>query len=287
MHYVIGDVHGCFDQMIKLIDQIEAQDADAQFIFVGDFVDRGPKVVETINWAMEHITENGKYQSVIGNHEFMLLQWYHKFTIWMANGCDPSRIPLTSYDFLETASDAGILDYEHLEPIMEFFLKLPFRKEIIINGIKFIIVHAWEDENETDEKKRCDNNLWERNCTGNYATASIIVHGHTPTFNVDYCEGDETPNGTSIGMIGYRRNAINVDGGRVFQGKILPLTPKMLCGICLETLEEFYAETLEENLLAGRNMSEDMLKLYVDTYIKDFRNKHNQWREEMLGRIRG
>ena len=61
MHYVIGDVHGCYDEMMLLLQKIEKSDSEAQFIFVGDFIDRGPKVWDVLAWAMENITEDGKY----------------------------------------------------------------------------------------------------------------------------------------------------------------------------------------------------------------------------------
>ena len=46
MHYVIGDIHGCYQDMMALLNKIESQDQDAQIIFVGDFIDRGPDVVK-------------------------------------------------------------------------------------------------------------------------------------------------------------------------------------------------------------------------------------------------
>ena len=36
MHYVIGDVHGCYDEMIALLNKIEARDSEAIIYFVGD-----------------------------------------------------------------------------------------------------------------------------------------------------------------------------------------------------------------------------------------------------------
>ena len=45
MHYAIGDVHGCYQAMIKLIRKIEREDADAQFILIGDVIDRQKKEV--------------------------------------------------------------------------------------------------------------------------------------------------------------------------------------------------------------------------------------------------
>ena len=40
MHYVIGDVHGCYDEMMALLHKIESADPDAEIIFVGDFIEK-------------------------------------------------------------------------------------------------------------------------------------------------------------------------------------------------------------------------------------------------------
>ena len=73
MHYVIGDIHGCYQDMIALLNKIESQDQDAQIIFVGDFIDRGPDVDKVLDWCLENITLDGKYKAVRGNHEQICL----------------------------------------------------------------------------------------------------------------------------------------------------------------------------------------------------------------------
>ena len=42
MHWVIGDVHGMLDPLRRLIDEIDAVDAQRELIFAGDYVNRGP-----------------------------------------------------------------------------------------------------------------------------------------------------------------------------------------------------------------------------------------------------
>ena len=64
MHYVIGDIHGCYQDMIALLNKIESQDQDAQIIFVGDFIDRGPDVDKVLDWSLENITLDGKYEEI-------------------------------------------------------------------------------------------------------------------------------------------------------------------------------------------------------------------------------
>lgn len=58
---VIGDLHGCGDEALDLLDKCQATSSD-RIIFVGDLVDRGPKRRECVELAMKH-------ESVLGNHE--------------------------------------------------------------------------------------------------------------------------------------------------------------------------------------------------------------------------
>lgn len=75
MHYAIGDVHGCYQAMKKLIGKIEREDADAQFILIGDVIDRGGETPEVLEWCMKNVTRDGKYQMLMGNHELMFMEW--------------------------------------------------------------------------------------------------------------------------------------------------------------------------------------------------------------------
>ena len=42
-HYVIGDVHGCYEDFLLLKEKIEKRDPEATIILTGDFLDRGLK----------------------------------------------------------------------------------------------------------------------------------------------------------------------------------------------------------------------------------------------------
>jgi serine/threonine protein phosphatase 1 len=64
----IGDVHGHFDGLMKLLESI-APGLDDQVYFVGDLIDRGPKSAQVIRF----VQENG-YSCVLGNHEQLLLE---------------------------------------------------------------------------------------------------------------------------------------------------------------------------------------------------------------------
>ena len=68
--YIIGDVHGCYDGLARLLDRIAYQDGIDQLIFLGDLVNRGPDTVKTI----ELVLSLQQVQMVYGNHD--LYAWY-------------------------------------------------------------------------------------------------------------------------------------------------------------------------------------------------------------------
>lgn len=289
MHYAIGDVHGCYDDLMAMIDIIEKKDPDARFIFVGDFVDRGPKVYETIQWMMDHITEDGKYQSVCGNHEDQLISWFTVFVRWWYLGRTdmPDRFPGTYYDFDQMLVDRHMVDVKKVAPIINFFQSLPVEKSIKVKTeggeLEYKIVHAWYPpdpsrfKSQEEFREYC---IWERppQFQGNPSEDYIIIHGHTPTIT-SYMSETAPP-----GMIGYRENAINIDGGCTFS-HMAPRFPCMLCGICLETLEEIYPYTLEERFkMINPDISSQELEAHVDWYEKTFLQYDNPYREAMVRR---
>lgn len=254
MHYVIGDVHGCYDEMIKLVEKIEAQDSNAVIYFVGDFVDRGPRVWEVLSWAMEHITPDGKYRSVRGNHEELVLEWYERWNWWYKEirGTEKEqewKEPKTKYDFYERLAERNMLEPEQIEPVVSFFRSLPYNRAVTVTNtegkqVNYRIVHAWHYQYKNISRKdQIYANLWERNLIGNENSGEVIVHGHTPTLPDGFWRLPEEVAGKVY--FEERSNSINVDGGCCFK-RYAPNAPCMLCGICLETQEEFYPCTLEE-----------------------------------------
>ena len=41
-HLIVGDVHGCLDELLLLLDRLHFDPASDVLISVGDLVDRGP-----------------------------------------------------------------------------------------------------------------------------------------------------------------------------------------------------------------------------------------------------
>ena len=245
MHYVIGDIHGCYQDMMALLNKIESQDQDAQIIFVGDFIDRGPDVDKVLDWCLENITLDGKYKAVRGNHEQMAIEWYKEFMDWYDDaGSYSAREPMpeTYYDFSRWMDAMGKLTPDGLKPYIDFFSHLPYNRKMTVETVSgktvdYRIVHAFYEYDEGVPKlEQYYTNLYARKY-GNYKSDEIVVHGHTPT--VALAAGDSLTYNIRPGLISYHKNDVNVDCGCVYK-EAYPEYPVMLGAFCLETFVEIY-----------------------------------------------
>lgn len=76
---LIGDIHGHADELIELLVHLRYREEGGAFrhadfphriaVFVGDFLDRGPKILETVR-LVRAMLEAGTALSVLGNHEW-------------------------------------------------------------------------------------------------------------------------------------------------------------------------------------------------------------------------
>lgn len=80
---VVGDIHGCFDTFMSLLDKCEYR-ADDIIIATGDLVDRGPKIKETLLWFRN---TPGVY-SVEGNHDNKFRRYLMGNPVKITNGLD-------------------------------------------------------------------------------------------------------------------------------------------------------------------------------------------------------
>lgn len=69
-HIVIGDVHGCIDEMRRLLFELEFKKDVDDLIFAGDLIDRGPDSPGVVRMAREMGA-----RSVMGNHEEKAVRW--------------------------------------------------------------------------------------------------------------------------------------------------------------------------------------------------------------------
>lgn len=107
--YVMSDIHGCYVDMIKMIEKIELSDEDV-LIFAGDYIDRGPKSYEMIKWIEQNLN---KAIFLKGNHEvefaygISLMQEMCKKNEWSEESLEDTRIV---FALIKQASQ-GVFDY--------------------------------------------------------------------------------------------------------------------------------------------------------------------------------
>jgi bis(5'-nucleosyl)-tetraphosphatase (symmetrical) len=69
--YAIGDVHGCFATLTRLLSRIGYSPKEDRLWLVGDLVNRGPRSLAVLRWAAE--LDPGRSVVVLGNHDLHLL----------------------------------------------------------------------------------------------------------------------------------------------------------------------------------------------------------------------
>lgn len=238
-HYVIGDIHGCFIEFTHLRDYILSQDPQAVFLLLGDITDRGPDVMEMLQWAMEHVTADGQYQMVLGNHELEIIDWYrYHFLPWYEIGNPNRRMPETRYSFSTVMKEYYMLSPKFLEPVIRFFEELPLFINLEVQSpLRYTahIAHAWYPDKYRIPACTEEDYVWSREHISHEFhdienADAILIHGHTPTLD-KHC----ISSGAVSGEIWFKQNSINVDCGccyKDFNGQ--------LAGLCLETLDEYY-----------------------------------------------
>lgn len=82
MYDIIGDVHGYADQLKKLLQKLGYELNNGSYshptrkaVFVGDIINRGPKIRETIV-LVRKMVEAGSAYAILGNHEMYAILYY-------------------------------------------------------------------------------------------------------------------------------------------------------------------------------------------------------------------
>jgi predicted phosphodiesterase len=69
---VVGDIHGCYDELMKLLKKAKFKQSD-RVVSVGDLVSKGPKVREVLDLFMT----DKRFSTVIGNHDLILRRFWN------------------------------------------------------------------------------------------------------------------------------------------------------------------------------------------------------------------
>jgi protein phosphatase len=216
---VIGDVHGCFDELVELLRLLGYRpDIVAGMrhprrcaIFVGDLVDRGPKIVETVALVWRMVRE-GEAFCVPGNHDNKLLRYLRGNPVQISHGLDASIAQIEALPASERAD--WIPEYE-------WFIG-GLGTHLVLDGGHLVVAHAGirETDQGRDSPRIRAFTLYglttgehdeqglpiRLNWAADYTGVAAVVYGHTP-----------------IAESVWQNNTINIDTGCVFGGRLTAL----------------------------------------------------------------
>ncbi|AXE31675.1 serine/threonine protein phosphatase [Chromobacterium phragmitis] len=177
--WVVGDIHGCFSQLSRLLKIIAFDPARDRLLSVGDLVDRGPDSHMAGEWLAQPW-----FHAVRGNHEQMAL--------------DAMRNPQADQERHLRNGGRWLADLGPAErdACLAALSHLPLALEIDVEGGKIGVVHAdcpdndWTTlaaklEADNPSERDYDVLLWARDRAlngggGTVAGVDLMLVGHTP-----------------------------------------------------------------------------------------------------------
>lgn len=211
---IIGDVHGCYDELCTLLDQlgyrVDKKGAYAyppdrrKLAFVGDLVDRGPKTPQVLKLVMHMVTNEQAY-CVLGNHDGKLLRKLRGSNVQVIHG-------------LETTMEQLAQEPEWFSEKVKIFLEGLVSHYVFDEG-KLVVAHAGLKEHlhGRESKKIRDLAMFGEttgeldaqglpvrlNWSEDYKGDALVVYGHTPKKEAEHVH-----------------HTINIDTGCVYGGKL-------------------------------------------------------------------
>jgi hypothetical protein len=146
MYDIIGDVHGYADQLKSLLAKLGYQLIDGCYahptrkaVFVGDFINRGPKIRETII-LIRKMVETGTAFAILGNHEMYAILYYLRDT---EGKYYKKRIPKYQLQINQTLAEF-VNCKEEFKSHLKWFRTLPMFLDF---GVIRVVHAYWETRN--------------------------------------------------------------------------------------------------------------------------------------------
>ncbi|MFN9718463.1 MAG: metallophosphoesterase [Planctomycetota bacterium] len=147
MYDIIGDIHGHAAELKLLLEKLDYQltsqgsytHPSRKVLFCGDFIDRGPEIIETLR-IVRSMCDSGTARAVIGNHEYNALAFHTEHPGKRGHFLRPQheRNIRQHRATLQQLSAAGIRD------MLSWFETLP----VSLDAGSARIVHACWDEQD-------------------------------------------------------------------------------------------------------------------------------------------
>ena len=216
---IIGDVHGCYEELTTLLAQLGYGIQDEpdgpkanppggrRAVFVGDLVDRGPRIREVLRLVMKMV-EEGTAFCVPGNHDMKLMRKLKGRDVQLTHGLadsiaqldkEPPEFKEQVVKFLDDLVSHYVFDDGNL-----VVAHAGMKEEMQGRGsgkVRDFALYG-ETTGETDEYGLPVRYNW----AAKYRGKAIVVYGHTP-----------------VGEPEWLNRTINIDTGCVFGGKLTAL----------------------------------------------------------------
>lgn len=241
---LIGDVHGCADELEQLLDRLGYEAASQSSepawpgpvyahpegrvaAFVGDLVDRGPRILDTVR-IVRNMVAHGSGLCVVGNHDDKLLRKLRGRNVRVAHGLEQTlaEIELLPWGIRETTVDA----------LTDFFGTMSHH--YVLDRGRLVVAHAGlpkpmhgrdapgvrgfalygETTGEVDQYGLPVRLKWARD----YHGRALVVYGHTPVPEPEWI-----------------RASVNIDTGCVFGGHLTALRYPELEAIAVPAAREY------------------------------------------------
>lgn len=185
MYYAIGDVHGQYDLLRKLYTKILAHavasgDERNVIVFLGDYIDRGPKNVQVLDFIKNLENSDGlEHVRLRGNHEEIFIDAmenpqsrFHR-DMWINNGGN-AFLRETGYSFEQFVHT---FHWDHYVRWFKIWLEDYYETE------DYIFVHGGLDIRKPNMKEQDGGYMrWARHTQRDWYRTfpKMVIHGHTP-----------------------------------------------------------------------------------------------------------
>ena len=217
---IIGDIHGCYDELMELLADLGyVPDGTAglrhpegrRAIFLGDLVDRGPKVVEVVD-LVRNMVAAGQALCVPGNHDSKLHRYLEGHKVQITHGLAESitqiaALPETNRErwtqayraFIDGLSSHYVLDDGKLV-VAHAGMKEEYQGRASGRVRAFALFGA--TTGETDAFGLPERENW----AADYRGKAAVIYGHT-----------------AVSEAKWQNNTIDIDTGCVFGGRLTAL----------------------------------------------------------------
>lgn len=146
MYDIIGDIHGHADELVELLHKLGYSEESGVFrhpkrkvLFCGDFIDRGPRIRDTIN-IVRAMCESDAAAAVMGNHELNALAYHTPHPV------KPEEFLRrhTEHNLKQHSATLKQLDASDLAEALSWFRTLP----VALDMGNLRVVHACWDERD-------------------------------------------------------------------------------------------------------------------------------------------